>query len=377
METKYLIHERQIDRNCRDIKNAFRNVKFVPSYSVKTNHVPAIVKRFHDNGFLTEVVSDMEVEIAKSQGIDMSCIVYNGPIKGPEAYEVASGGGVLCFDSMDDLLFRKYPKGTRCMFRVSINIDNGVNTRFGTEPAMIPEEIKKAAELGYDPIGIHCHVTRGRDIRSWRQRIAGMLPVYKEVCGMLSEKIVDFGGNMYSPMPEYQIMKLYDDYASYDDYAALFEKYAPDFEGATLSLEMGTSAAANCMDFRTSVIGVKHCGAETFVLLDACRYNLGWASDRYNFPITILSSGADSETVENATFVGRLCTENDVLYRGYEGKIGKGDVVSFENVGAYTISVKPPFIIPQFPILYVRSDGEIHECKRQERAQDILTTYMY
>ena len=377
METKYLIHENQIDKNCRDIKNAFCRMKFRPSYSVKTNHVPAIVNRFHENGFLTEVVSDMEVDIARSQGIEMKDIVYNGPIKGPEAYDVAAGGGVLCFDSMDDLLFREYPKGTRCMFRVAINIDNGVNTRFGTDPSKIPEEIIKASVLGYDTIGIHCHVTRGRDIRSWRQRISGMLPVYREVRNMLSEKVVDFGGNMYSPMPHEQISKMYDDYASYEDYASLFEQYSSEFDGATLSLEMGTSVVANCMDFRTSVIGVKHCGNDTFVLLDACRYNLGWASDRYNFPITILSSGYASETVKNATFVGRLCTENDVLYRGHEGKIGKGDVVSFENVGAYTVSVKPPFIIPQFPIFYVQNDGEIHECKRQERAQDILTTYMY
>ena len=138
METKYLIHETKIDKNCRDIKKAFRHVKFVPAYSVKTNHIPAIVKRFHENGFLTEVVSDMEVEIAKSQGIDMNSIVYNGPIKGPEAYDVASGGGVLCFDSMDDLLFRVYPKGTRCMFRVAINIDNGICTRFGSDRSMPP-----------------------------------------------------------------------------------------------------------------------------------------------------------------------------------------------------------------------------------------------
>ena len=377
METKYLIHETKIDKNCRDIKKAFRHVKFVPAYSVKTNHIPAIVKRFHENGFLTEVVSDMEVEIAKSQGIDMNSIVYNGPIKGPEAYDVASGGGVLCFDSMDDLLFRVYPKGTRCMFRVAINIDNGICTRFGSDPSNIREEITKALSLGYDVIGIHCHVTRGRDIRSWKQRIAGMAPVYKDVKDMLSEKIVDFGGNMYSPMPDDQIKKLFDDYANYEDYADLFEAYAPEFEGATLSLEMGTSAVANCMDFRTSVLSIKHAGGNTYVLLDACRYNLGWASDRYNFPITVMHTGSEYENVENATFVGRLCTENDVLYRGFDGQLGVKDYVTFENVGAYTVVVKPPFSIPQFPIYYESMDGEVHICKRAERAQDVLTTYMY
>ena len=42
--------------------------------------------------------------------------------------------------------------------------------------------------------------------------------------------------------------------------------------------------------------------------------------------------------------VGYTCMENDVLFRGFEGAIGAGDYAVFDNVGAYTNVLRPPFI---------------------------------
>ena len=381
----YEIFEERIDENVEALKLAFGWVdefdwiRFKPAYSVKTNFTPMIIRRFHEKGFLIEVVSDMEVEIAMMAGIPMRHIVYNGPMKGELAGIVALKGGILCFDSLDDLTHRNYQKGTKCMFRVAVNVGNGVDTRFGSRPDEIRGLIEAAIEKGYKPVGIHCHVTRARDLESWSRKIDAMADVYARVKDLLiDEGIVDFGGNMYSPMTVEKRAE-YDDYAGYVDYSKLFQSKAALFKGATLMLEMGTSIVSNCMNFVANVMSIKHTDENTYVLLDASRYHLGWATDRYNFQMNVhrTDESKDIEHVEGAELVGMLCTEGDYLYRGFTGDIAVGDAVEFLNVGAYTIGVKPPFIVPHDEAIYVYGDGKLKLAKTEETCQDVMRTYSW
>ena len=371
----YAIYEESIDKNCRDLFEAFKGMDFQPAYSVKTNYTPMIVKRFHDNGFLTEVVSDMEVEIAMSSGIPLDRIVYNGPLKGALAADVANAGGIVCFDNIDDIEASRYDEGARCMIRVAVDIGNGVDTRFGTKASEVRTGLLRAREKGYDTIGIHCHATKGRGIRFWRNRAEIMSSIFRENEDLLSERIIDFGGNMYSPLPHEKASE-HDDYASYSDYANLLHELSDRLKNVKIMIETGTSVVANCVDFVTRVVGIKHTGMNTYVLLDACKYNLGWASEHYNFPIEVINCiDTRKERVEGAFFVGRLCVENDVIYTGYSGDIGIGDIVRFTNAGAYTMNIKPPFIMPQSEMWYVPCNGLAFIAKRAETADDILRTF--
>ena len=54
--------------------------------------------------------------------------------------------------------------------------------------------------------------------------------------------------------------------------------------------------------------------------------------------------------------VGYTCMEHDCLYRGYQQAVRPGDFVVFENVGAYTVVMKPPFIRPA-PAILVCDEG--------------------
>jgi hypothetical protein len=55
--------------------------------------------------------------------------------------------------------------------------------------------------------------------------------------------------------------------------------------------------------------------------------------------------------------VGSSCMESDCLYRGYQGELKPGDYVVFDNVGAYTNVLRPPFINPAPPILSIIDAG--------------------
>ena len=202
-----------------------------------------------------------------------------------------------------------------------------------------------------------------------------MADVFRENEDLLSERLMDFGGNMYSPLPFEKAME-HDDYSTYSDYASLFRELSARFENVKFMIETGTSVIANCIAFITRVVGIKHTERNTYVLLDACKYNLGWATEHYNFPIEVINcDDTRKERVEGAFFVGRLCVENDVIYSGYSGDIGIGDIVRFTNAGAYTMNIKPPFIMPQCEVWYVPSHGLAFTAKRAETAGDILSTF--
>ena len=49
-------------------------------------------------------------------------------------------------------------------------------------------------------------------------------------------------------------------------------------------------------------------------------------------------------------------------------------MVVFENCGSYSLVMKPPFILPNFPVLDI-SEGKTEVIKRAETFEDIFHTY--
>jgi diaminopimelate decarboxylase len=69
--------------------------------------------------------------------------------------------------------------------------------------------------------------------------------------------------------------------------------------------------------------------------------------------------------------------EDDILHRGHDRSIFAGDVLVFENVGAYTLVLKPPFIQGNVPILAKRANSNEPEIlRRAETLSDLLVSYV-
>lgn len=70
--------------------------------------------------------------------------------------------------------------------------------------------------------------------------------------------------------------------------------------------------------------------------------------------------------------------ENDCLYNEYKGKLSADDYVVFDNVGAYTIVLKPPFILPSPAIIaYDQKSGVVEVIKRRENFSDIFSNFIF
>jgi diaminopimelate decarboxylase len=66
---------------------------------------------------------------------------------------------------------------------------------------------------------------------------------------------------------------------------------------------------------------------------------------------------------------------DDVLHRGYDGPLAPGDYLVFDNVGGYSLVLKPPFIFPAAPVLAWSGEGEAEVLRRAERYEDVFGTF--
>ena len=96
-------------------------------------------------------------------------------------------------------------------------------------------------------------------------------------------------------------------------------------------------------------------------------------------PIKVIPQCGDRDvkSVSDARLVGFTCIETDCLYRGFSGQIAVGDLLWLEQVGAYSIVMKPPFILPNVAIIeFDRQTEKTRIIKRAETFDDVFSTYI-
>ena len=86
--------------------------------------------------------------------------------------------------------------------------------------------------------------------------------------------------------------------------------------------------------------------------------------------------GGEQRDYEDLDFGGFTCIESDYLYRHFSGKLAVGDFAVFGNAGSYSVVLKPPFILPNFPIVDL-SAGQVEIVKRGENFDDLFHTFSF
>ena len=135
----YLLDSTQFRRNFTELKEAFGKIypNFNIAYSYKTNYTPKLCKIVNEMGGYAEVVSEMELEIARRVGCKPERIIWNGPIKNPTIVEeFMLEGGCVNIDSSEELAMikaiherhadKRITVGIRCNYEVN----DGVVSRF-------------------------------------------------------------------------------------------------------------------------------------------------------------------------------------------------------------------------------------------------------
>jgi diaminopimelate decarboxylase len=396
----YLLDAPRFQDNFLRLTNAFRAhyPHTTIAYSYKTNYIPRYCELVSQLGGYAEVVSSMEMMLALKLGVPAAKVFFNGPYKEHEhVLSLLQAGGTVNVDSWEELqrIARSadqhsgepFQLGMRCNFEV----DDGVLSRFGFDTAG-QEFLDAVALVDAHPklklAGLHCHFAT-RSLDCWNKRTKGMIEVidqhFRRRIGDLTH--VSLGGGMYGHMPDdlkAQFPVTIPEYGDYATAAALpFARYLDEVgcsHRPTLIIEPGTALVADAMKYVCQVNSIKQVRGRTVVSLTGSSYNINPNPNRKNVPIECFPAPAAHERTAmlGAYFGGYTCIEGDYLYKEFSGSLAVGDFIAFDDVGSYSVVMKPPFILPNVAIVEPLGDGMSHKLiKRRETFDDIFHSYTF
>ncbi|EOS69065.1 hypothetical protein C818_02942 [Lachnospiraceae bacterium MD308] len=387
-EAFYLLDSVQFKKNFLELKYEFSKIysDFNIAYSYKTNYIPQICRIVNELGGYAEVVSEMETELAFKIGVEPQKIIWNGPIKNPQVLQwFLERGGTVNIDSIDEYKIIKeivskhsnhiYNIGIRCNF----DVNDGVLSRFGID--IDSEEFQEVLAFTQNAanvklINLQCHFAK-RQIDYWPARVKGMLELIDRI-GVIPERI-DLGGGLFGKMEDSLKKQFRTNIPEYKDYAkvvaTMFEKKFKNLNNRPeLMLEPGSALIGDCMKFVGTIKTIKSIRGKTIVSVLGSQKNISMSN--INPPIQIFAMGNTQHKFENVDFVGFTCIESDILYRNYTGNLAIGDMMVISNCGSYSLVMKPPFILPNFPVLDV-SEGDVEVIKNGETFKDIFNTFNF
>lgn len=382
----YIFNQDEFEDNYKELETTFQSIypNYRICYSYKTNYTPAICKCVKKLGGYAEVVSDMEYRLALELGYSPRKIVFNGPIKGKYLDSHLLSGGINNIDKIEEAIYicdladRNENINIKTGIRVNFDVDAGYTSRFGIDINEIGDIIELLKKHKVVINGIHCHMSRARGIEAWRLRTETMLALVKKF-KLDNIDYISLGSGMFGKMDPKLKAQFPSNAPSYKEYAKeVFGQFAEFYKDKQIKpivfTEPGTTIVSKYVDFLGKVKGIKNVRGNEFVLFNCSFHNLGETCQMKCLPIKQYKFGKNRVFVKNSKFVGYTCLEQDILYKDYSGDIAVDDYVLFGNVGGYSLVDKPPFIMPDCPMVAI-SNNKVRLIKRSETFEDIFNIF--
>ena len=383
----YLAYPDRFQKNLTDFNNAFKNRynRFLLSYSFKTNYTPFLLDIVKSNGFIAEVVSEIEYDLAQQVGFKGDRIILNGPIKSEALIEKAIlNGSIVNLDCLYEIDFiidirKKHPDlpiniGLRV--NMEIKTDNGSSaiqgglkeSRFGFTQKILDEIIPKLKENKISVISLHGHTSSTNRVVENYKIISSRLLETAQVHALDEIKYFDLGGGFFGAAPkEVDISKR----PSYQDYAngicdVLLNNEWFQIHKPHIVIEPGASVVTNVFELVTRIHQHKTINQKDFVIVDASVYQVRAQTSKVNYPYDEYSEREEEQPI-TADIVGATCMETDVIANQVTLKhYHYGDFLVFKGSGAYRHNLTPFFINPRCAIVKMTEDGYEVLRKRQD-----------
>ena len=383
------------DQFLQALLHHYPRVRF--AYSYKTNYLPPLCRWIDEQGGYAEVVSAMEYQFACAMNIEASRIIFNGPCKErPALLQALRDGALINLDSVFEVeaveaAARTHPDrdlvvGLRC----NLALPDEPMSRFGLSVGGedFHEALGRLRKIPNCRVsGLQCHVlTRERSIQDYRRVAEQMVAAAQEYLSLEELRFIDLGGGFFSRMPPELERQFGVHVPSFGEYAeaigSVFAACFHDSKGPELILEPGLCITADVMRFVAKVLDIKRLRGKVFALVAGSVYDVKPTKATRQLPVQAVSRRAAGPRVVAGSapldIVGYTCMEDDILRERFDAELEPGDFVVFENVGAYTIVLKPPFIAPAAPIVSVDQDlGVLDVVRRRETVDDLFRTYVF
>lgn len=351
---------------------------YLVGYSFKTNSLPWLVAFVKKNGAFAEVVSEDEYDLARYLGFSDREIIYNGPYKGQKSFDaVLMASGYVNLDSEQEIrwlraLSAMHPDQTfRVGIRANFNLEQmcpgettmgEVSGRFGFcyETGKFAQAVEEIRGLPNVKIaGLHLHSSsKSRSVNIFRSIAQMACRLEREF--HFDPEYIDLGGGYCGGMegrPEYP------------DYfpvvaAELSACFRP--EHTKLIVEPGISLISKCTTFVTRVFDTRDIKRTRYVMTDGSRFNIDPTMIKSSHLFHLQYSDCplnDRPVMESQVISGFTCMEVDRLFTHMDApELVPGDLIIYENVGGYTMSLNPLFI-QYFPPVYVKNGDSLTQVR--------------
>lgn len=392
----FVFRKKDFISNYLEYKNVLKMFysKFEIAYSYKTNYTPYICNLVKNlNGF-AEVTSDFELEIALRLGYPNNRIIYNGPCKGENIESFIIGGGMvnldnlLEFDNLITIAKKHLDKEILIGIRLHLDLDNDYLSRFGID--VFSDEFKVVYKniisfSNINIVGLHFH-SPITTLNSWEKRINLLLDVLKKF-PFKKLKYIDLGSGIHTRLYHDKSVPNINDIRTLKNYGRTILMPLAEYYKNTLEqnkpivfMEPGTLLIRNCIDFIVQVKSIKCLKGSYFIVVDGSNTNIGNEAYIDFRPIKIVSKPeVERKFYEKAIITGYTCLEDDYLYCNFSGEVAVGDFIVFGDVGAYSYTSKPPFIVPNCPVYSLENedDKRVLLIKKRESFDEILSTFLF
>ena len=339
----------QLKNNFYNFNNAFRSIKPLICFSVKSNSNMTLLKELKKIGSGADVVSAGELLKATKVGINSKKIVFSGVGKTEAEIKLAIKKGVLLINmeseseaNLINKISKKMNKITMVGIRLNPDITGkthkkistgGRHDKFGLSFKDCLNFCKKVKNLkNLKLVGISVHIG---------SQITNVKP-FKEVLKIIDKiifqskinfKFIDLGGGMgisYTNKEKKLDIK---------EYARLVSKFIEN-KKTQIIFEPGRFIVGNTSILVSKVIYIKKSSNKNFIILDAGMNDLMRPAlyDAKHQIIPIKKS--NSKISGSVEFVGPICESSDKFLnqKGFS-KIKEGDYVAITDVGAYGMSL--------------------------------------
>jgi len=312
-------------------------------YALKANPFEEVARHLAEQGICFDVASAGEMRQLASYGVSGDRMVYANPVKTLKGLQAAKDCKVstMTFDSEFEIeKMAKAMPGAKVLLRIQINNPDALvdlNSKFGTTPEKAPELWRKAKAAGLDMAGLCFHV--GSQSISTQGHL-NALAVCRDLFDQAAEEgihfhILDIGGgfpiqkNSYIPCIEQFLEEIKEG----------LDKHFPETE---IWAEPGRYICGEAGTIITSVIGITERRGNPFYTLDEGIYGAFTAKffDHWDCEPRLEKEGKKVVSC----LAGPSCDSIDILVDDYQlPKLGYGDLLLFDNAGAYTYASATTF----------------------------------
>ena len=339
----------QLKNNYNVLNSAFRNVKPIICFSVKSNSNLTLLKELKKMGSGADIVSIGELLKATKAGINAKKIVFSGVGKTEEEIRMAIKKGVLLINAESESevnlinkVSKKISKKTSIGIRLNPNITGkthqkistgGKDEKFGltyNDFINLCIKIREMKNLKLEGISVHIgsQITNVKPFKKVLSEINKIINKTK-----INFKFIDLGGGMgisYTKKEKQLNLK---------QYAQIVNKFMKD-KNSKIIFEPGRFVIGNTAVLITKIIYIKKSNNKNFIVLDAGMNNL-MRPALYNAQHQIVPIKKTNKLFRgNLEFVGPICESSDKFSNQKNfSQIKEGDYVGITHVGAYGMSL--------------------------------------